>query len=202
MAYLVDAHVARDATEAEQGERLVQVVGLHNLTNIDQCGLILVHTARGAVVERVGLRGLTVAGSVVDRGYKTDLPARAQVVDEGRLDEDLEAVENERGACVSIEGHLTASDLVHCAFEIVKRLPVLAHEGKSDSRVWVTIAKCSHVHVERGPQVRVSVPEAALVAEASYEIVGAGDVLLDLKMVVLGLRAHTRASTRHVVHVL
>ena len=78
------------ATEAENRELLVMIVGLDDAAHHAHRSNVLVLRAQGVQGARLGW--LTVGGSVIDGKGHRDLPAGAQVVREMRLDADFEVV--------------------------------------------------------------------------------------------------------------
>lgn len=73
VVHRVDSKMARNTSKTEDWERLVKIVWLDDLTNISESGLVLVVLAE--VMERAGVGGLAVRGSVVNGGDKGDGPA-------------------------------------------------------------------------------------------------------------------------------
>ena len=112
VAHSVDSHVARDSTKAENGEVLVVVVRLDHRADVHQSTLVLVVLSK--IVERICLRGVPVRLGVVDCDGHTDLPASAQVINEGGSLEDRELVECGRASVTSIHGGLSSLKFGDC----------------------------------------------------------------------------------------
>ena len=88
MADSIDAHMARNTAEAKDWEGFIEVVWLHDFSDIVKGALILIHTGT-LIMKGLRTRWVTIASRVVDGSDHAYLPARAQVIDKTGLDEKL-----------------------------------------------------------------------------------------------------------------
>ena len=65
--------MSRDATEAEDWEAPVGIVGLDDQANVEESALVLVVGAQ--IMQRVAIAWVTVRGRVVDSADKRDGPS-------------------------------------------------------------------------------------------------------------------------------
>jgi len=65
MTYVVDPHMTRHTTKAKNWEHLVEIIRLHNISNLAESSLVLV--IRTHKMKTIRLSRVTVTASVVDR---------------------------------------------------------------------------------------------------------------------------------------
>lgn len=201
VAHAWDTKMPWDATKAECSEKLVAIVRLDDLSDIENCALILV--LRSHKVKRRGARWVAIRLSVVNGNCEANLPTGAKVLDKRWSHLNFEIIENDSTVSTCIESGLTLLKISErCNSRLDLSIGLDVDQGEFDASVPITITELSELERLKRHRCLSCVEGARNLTNCDESIVLAWNLLHDVTPIHDALLTHAGATTTHVVNIL
>ena len=136
----LDADVPRDASKSENRETSIGVVWLYDLADIEKGSLILIWALTN-VMKGTFWGGFAVTSRIIDGGHQTNLPSRAQIVNESGSGKDFDVIENKHGSTLATQPLFVVLKLIETGNECVKYSVLGTYQRELYSLIQVAIAE-------------------------------------------------------------